>query len=127
MSEKLSHAQRRQVRERQNFRCALCGGHHPPGDKGGCISVHHRIPRSRRGTNDPGNLVGLCRGPGTNECHTKTDYLTLEHQIPFEQIMEQGLEYLLSEYPKPDHYVNADRPVFLPQEGRPLYPTGGDD
>lgn len=89
--------------------------------------MHHIKPRARKGSNDPGNLVGLCRGEGTCNCHDKVDYLTLEHNIPFEQIMEEGVDYLLSQYPKPQHYVNADRPVFLPQEGRPLYPMSGDD
>lgn len=99
MSERLSHALRKQVRERQAYRCALCGGHHPPGSEG-CISVHHIRPRSKKGTDNPGNLVGLCRGPGTNECHDKVDYLTLKYEVPFEQIMEQGVEYLLSEFPR---------------------------
>jgi hypothetical protein len=92
--ERLSHQLRHQVRERQGYRCALCNGSHPPGDKG-CISIHHRLPKCRRGTDDPGNLVGLCRGPGTNECHDLLDYLTLERGFPFEQVMEEGLSYAI--------------------------------
>lgn len=92
--ERLSHQLRRQVRERQDFRCVLCNGSHPPGDPG-CISIHHIKPRCKGGGDNPGNLIGACRGPGSNECHDLLDYLTLERGFPFEQVMEEGLSYAI--------------------------------
>lgn len=41
--------------------CLLCG------TRAG-LTVHHRIPRGRGGTNDPANLITLC-GSGTTGCH----------------------------------------------------------
>ena len=92
MSERLSHQLRKNVRERQHYRCALCGQQHPPGGSG-CISVHHVLPRARGGRDNPDNLVGLCRGEGTNECHDLIDHLTFEHGTRYDQLMEPGIEY----------------------------------
>lgn len=92
MSERLPHRLRKAVRERQHYRCALCGDHHPPGSAG-CISVHHVKPRSQAGTNNPGNLIGLCRGEGSNECHDLIDTITFEHGVRFDQLMEPSVEY----------------------------------
>lgn len=81
------------VIERQDNRCALCGWF-------GNLSVHHCIPRSQGGKNLQENAVALCRGEKTPNCHDAVDYLTLEHNIPFEQIMTEGLDYYLQMYPK---------------------------
>jgi len=112
MSERLSHKLRKLVRERQEYRCALCGAHHPPGDKAGCISVHHKTPFSRGGGSEPSNLIGLCRGgEDCNNCHDHVDYLTLEHNIPYEQILEEGVEYYLTLYPKEQHFEAKRAPI----------------
>ena len=92
MPEKLPHRLKREVRERQAYRCALCGDQHPPGSRG-CISVHHVKARAHGGTNNPGNLVGLCRGEGSNDCHNLVDMLTFEHGVRFDQLMEPGIIY----------------------------------
>ena len=117
MSERLSHHIRKVVRERQHFRCALCGGEHPPGS-GACISIHHDKPRAKKGSDDPGNLVGLCRGEGSNECHNLVDTLTFDKGIRFSQLMEPSVEYVIgalnSTLEKPE--------LLLHQDGLPLYP-----
>ncbi len=52
----LSHHQRQKTLVRDRFVCTMCGR---PAEE-----VHHKVPRSKGGKNDPGNLVVLCR-----ECH----------------------------------------------------------
>jgi len=47
---------RRQIMERDNYTCQLCGG---PGEH-----VHHKIQLQDGGTNRPDNLITLC-----HECH----------------------------------------------------------
>lgn len=42
--------------------CALCGGAFG-------IVLHHIKKRSQRGSDVEENLVYLCQGPGTNDCH----------------------------------------------------------
>ncbi len=52
----LSHHQRQKTLVRDRFVCTMCGR---PAEE-----VHHKVPRSKGGKNDSGNLVVLCR-----ECH----------------------------------------------------------
>lgn len=51
---------RTQVIQRDNFKCVECGTVAKSAD----IDVHHLLPRSAGGTDDPSNLVTLCDG-----CH----------------------------------------------------------
>ena len=37
------------------------------------MSPHHIIKRSQGGDDVPENLINLCYGPGSNECHEKAD------------------------------------------------------
>ena len=53
MSAKISTETRRQVYRRDGFRCALCDNVHG-------LQIHHFIPRSAGGSNQPMNLVTLC-------------------------------------------------------------------
>lgn len=57
--------------------------------------MHHVVPRARGGRDNPGNLVGLCRGAGTNECHDLIDHLTFDRGVRYDQLMEPGIEYVL--------------------------------
>lgn len=52
----LSHHQRQKTMVREQYKCTMCGRT--------AEEVHHKVPRSKGGKNDPGNLVVLCR-----ECH----------------------------------------------------------
>jgi len=49
----VARATRRLVLQRDNNRCTLCGSTSD-------LEVHHIVPRSEGGTNDPDNLVTLC-------------------------------------------------------------------
>lgn len=89
---RLDHKIRTFVKDRQENRCAICG-------QEGHLSVHHKIPYFETHDNSPTNLVALCRGKETNNCHDKVDHLTLDCGIPFEKIMEEGLEYLIQVNP----------------------------
>jgi len=51
-----------QIRLRDNFTCQQCGLHGPK--DGVRLGVHHVIPRSQGGGDDPSNLVTLC-----HDCH----------------------------------------------------------
>lgn len=90
---RLDHNIRILIKDRQENRCAICG-------ETGHLSIHHKTPYSQTHDNSPDNLVALCRGEETNNCHDKVDYLTIEHGIGFEQIMEEGLNYYLQQYSK---------------------------
>lgn len=76
----------------QKGKCAICG-------EKGHLTIHHKVPRCEGGNGDKKNGVALCRGNGTCRCHDKVDYLTVEKGVPFEQIMQEGLDYYLSQYP----------------------------
>ena len=52
----LSHHQRQKTMAREQYKCTMCGC---PAEE-----VHHKVPRSKGGKNESGNLVVLCR-----ECH----------------------------------------------------------
>ena len=59
---KLNKEQRREILERDNFLCVACGLGGRESDI--ILEVHHKIPRSCGGSNDPSNLETLCR-----RCH----------------------------------------------------------
>ena len=52
----LSNHQRQKTMAREQYKCIMCGR---PAEE-----VHHKVPRSKGGKNESGNLVVLCR-----ECH----------------------------------------------------------
>jgi len=52
----LSHHQRQKTMVREHYKCTMCGR---PAEE-----VHHKVPRSKGGKNEPRNLIVLCR-----ECH----------------------------------------------------------
>ncbi|HUV81478.1 MAG TPA: HNH endonuclease [archaeon] len=52
----LSYYQQQKTMAKQHFKCSVCGR---PAEE-----VHHKIPRSKGGQNNPNNLVTLCF-----ECH----------------------------------------------------------
>jgi len=55
---------KREVHERCNYTCQHCGVQEDP--KRTTLQVHHIIPRSKGGTNDPSNTTLLC-----NACHKR--------------------------------------------------------
>lgn len=64
--QKLAQSTRRAVLERDGYECQECdepvGGKHNPHVE--TANVHHKEPVSEGGTNEPDNLVTLCKG-----CH----------------------------------------------------------
>jgi 5-methylcytosine-specific restriction endonuclease McrA len=55
---KLNKEQRREILERDNFLCVACGIGGRESDI--ILEVHHKIPRSCGGSNDPSNLETRC-------------------------------------------------------------------
>lgn len=51
---------KRVVFERDNYTCQKCGIVGEPGNRRGCVQIHHIKPRRDGGTNDIDNLVTLC-------------------------------------------------------------------
>ena len=80
---------RREVRREQDYLCALCGtsckGHINEFEP--VLEVHHKIPVFLGGPHLKENAVGLCP-----ICHVACDHLTLDKDIPFEEILEEGVE-----------------------------------
>lgn len=60
----------RQVRDRDNHTCQLCGD--KPDDR--VLDVHHIVPIASGGTNDPSNLMSLCQS-----CHKKSEAYTKQY------------------------------------------------
>lgn len=58
----------------QHLECALCGGTYQ-------ITLHHIQLRSQGGSDSEENLVPLCMGPGTNDCHGRLH--DGDHQIKY--------------------------------------------
>jgi 5-methylcytosine-specific restriction endonuclease McrA len=51
-----SKAEWKEIKERYGHKCANCGAEEPDAK----LSPDHKIPRTRHGSNDPGNLQPLC-------------------------------------------------------------------
>lgn len=82
---------REQVKSEQHNRCATCG-------QKGHLTIHHKEPLCMGGESVKENAAGLCRGKKTLNCHDIVDFLTIEQNVPFEQIMIEGIEYKIQEY-----------------------------
>lgn len=63
---------RRQCLQFYKNRCYRCSRHFPYGHG---LQAHHIIPRDAGGADTPVNLIPLCNGPGTLNCH---DYVEVE-------------------------------------------------
>jgi len=59
---------RRSILERDGYTCQLCGakGTGSVFDKGRCMLAHHVVEQSKGGSDDPSNLMTICR-----KCHAK--------------------------------------------------------
>lgn len=82
---------RKKIKKEQGGRCQICGDE-------GHLTIHHKNPIVKGGRGDIENGVGLCRGPDTKNCHDIADILTIKHGIPFEQIMQEGVEYWINKF-----------------------------
>ena len=71
----VSAAIRQQVKIDYQYTCQLCFQKY----KSIQLQCHHIRPRSLNGTNDPANLLPLCGGNFTKDCHL----LVHRHQIEF--------------------------------------------
>jgi len=87
ISANISKEVRREVYLRDGYACALC-------DSRETIQIHHYVPRSRGGTNDPMNLITLCW-----ECHNAVHGGYTAPGYPTKEEIEQNiLEYLADYY-----------------------------
>jgi len=69
----VSSAVRQQLKLDYNYTCQLCFKQY----KSIQLQCHHIRPRSLLGGNEPSNLIPLCGGNGTQDCHMKVH----RHQI----------------------------------------------
>ena len=89
ISANIPKSTRRLVYRRDGFRCALC-------DATSGLQVHHCIPRSEGGSNDPENLITLCW-----KCHAVahgTKMPEYPEDIDQEYICQCVTEYLADYY-----------------------------
>ena len=93
MSKEFSLGVKDEIMEAQHNKCLNCGnvGH---------LSIHHTRPKCTGGQGTILNGVGLCRGNGTNECHSRADRLTIDYGIPFTEIAREGIAPLESGLPR---------------------------
>ena len=83
----LTNARRREVYERDGWRCALC-------DSTDGIQIHHVEPRSQGGSDFPENLITLCW-----RCHAEAHGVrVLEAPCSPEDIYLACVEYLADFY-----------------------------
>jgi ferredoxin len=93
MTREFSEPTKQHIIEQQNNKCLNCGNE-------GHLSVHHQFPKSIGGGSQETNGVGLCRGKGTQECHTKADMLTIRFGIPFSRMAEEGIMPIMETLPR---------------------------
>ena len=78
------------VRARDNYSCYFCnkknGKNGVKKERPKRIEVHHKIPRSWGGTNNPGNLICVCQG-----CHQKIHSNNNNNKY-FKELLEQALQ-----------------------------------
>jgi predicted restriction endonuclease len=82
---------RREVRESQDYTCALCHEYDQH------LEVHHVRPQCQHGRDTIDNAVGLC-GPSTgNDCHAIVDTLALDYGVYYgdEQFKELDFSKLI--------------------------------
>jgi 5-methylcytosine-specific restriction endonuclease McrA len=94
ISASISNETRKAVYRRDNYSCALCDS--PRG-----LQVHHVMPRSEGGTNDPMNLITLCW-----RCHAVahgTYFPETPDWMNAAELHEACIEYLADFY-APDWY-----------------------
>lgn len=85
-----------ELRKEADYFCQYCGkscqGHKYEDEE--ILEIHHKLPIILGGTGRKENGCPLC-----GSCHSLFDHLTLNHNIPFEKIMEEEKEYWLQNYP----------------------------
>ena len=93
MTREFSEPTKFHIIEQQKNKCLNCGNT-------GHLTIHHFRPKSRGGNGNEFNAVGLCRGQGTNECHTKADLLTIRYGIPFSRMATEGIMPIMDTLPR---------------------------
>lgn len=83
---------RQEILERDDFRCQQCGARPEPGRRV-ILHIHHRKFVQHQGTNEPGNLVTLCR-----PCHAGTHAVT-ETSVDDELLNPAADPYLTEDAP----------------------------
>jgi 5-methylcytosine-specific restriction endonuclease McrA len=88
MNANLTNAQRKEIYRRDGFQCAVCGSSR-------YLQIHHYIPRGKRGTDSPHNLITLC-----SDCHALAHGINLVGHVDLTKAdMEQNIvEYLADMY-----------------------------
>ena len=87
ISAKIDRDTRREVYQRDGWRCALC-------DSPKYIQMHHAIPKSRGGSNEAQNLITLC-----SDCHALAHGTDLRETGITKAEVEQAItEYLADFY-----------------------------
>lgn len=105
MTANISNTIRKGIYRREGYRCALCDDTHG-------LQIHHIIPRSKGGSDDPANLICLCwrchaeaHGTWLPERHGFTHHYADPHlRDTFEQLCT---EYVC-EYYATMHGIAAD-------------------
>lgn len=82
---------RAEVKENYNHRCQLCY-EQLPSQK---LQIHHIRRRHDGGCNSHFNLLPLCGGSGTNDCHIKVHKHNITHNSKNQRIMYLSNELLL--------------------------------
>lgn len=77
---------RKEVYQRDGYRCALCDSTH-------YIQVHHAVPRSQGGSSKPMNLITLCM-----ECHALAHGTKLQENDLTQEDVEQAIVVYLADY-----------------------------
>jgi len=57
----IGHTKRKLIKRRDGYVCQICGCRNHK-----ILEIHHIIPKSQGGNNDPDNLVTVC-----HKCHVK--------------------------------------------------------
>lgn len=83
MNANLTNAQRKAVYRRDGFQCAVCGSSR-------YLQIHHYIPRGKRGTDSPHNLITLC-----SDCHAMAHGINL---LGYPDLTQEDIELRILEY-----------------------------
>lgn len=88
LKEAFTPSQKREIRERQEHHCAMCGSRNR--DK--TLEVHHKVPMSKGGTDATENGVALCEQ---------------DHAIANRMFIQFGISY--------NQLIDVLRPIVKPQ------------
>ncbi len=98
-SQDFTYEVKQEIKQEQNYKCAVLDIEPQPGE---ILQIHHKTPKCHGGKGIKENAVGVLP-----EVHRFLDLMALNRKIYFDEIMEEGREYIIG-YLNATHEIQRD-------------------